>query len=129
MHDIIDKMGAASAKAQQLPAIITTAGRLFTSDNRLYLRAEGNKVLGLLKVGMKKLFIRNEMGSIKEISPLCVLDFYVHESVQRGGQGKALFEKMLQSEGVQPEKLGYDRPSPKLLAFLAKHYGLKRYVP
>lgn len=95
MHDIIDKMGAASAKAQQLPAIITTAGRLFTSDNRLYLRAEGNKVLGLLKVGVKKLFIRNEMGSIKEISPLCVLDFYVHESVQRGGQGKALFEKML----------------------------------
>jgi alpha-tubulin N-acetyltransferase 1 len=36
---------------------------------------------------------------------------------------------MLQAEGVRPEKLGYDRPSEKLLAFLAKHYGLKRYVP
>ena len=112
-----------------MPAIITTASRLFTSDNRLYLRAEGNKVIGLLKVGVKKLFIRNELGGIKEISPLCVLDFYVHESVQRGGNGKALFEKMLEIEGVKPEKLGYDRPSEKLLAFLAKHYGLKRYVP
>jgi alpha-tubulin N-acetyltransferase 1 len=59
------------------------------------MRVEGNKVLGLLKVGMKKLFIRNEAGTIKEITPMCVLDFYVHESVQRGGQGRLLFEKML----------------------------------
>ena len=95
----------------------------------MYLKAEGNKVLGLLKVGVKKLFIRNEMGNIKEISPLCVLDFYVHESVQRNGLGKALFEKMIEYESVKPEKLGYDRPSEKLLGFLAKHYGLKRYVP
>lgn len=36
---------------------------------------------------------------------------------------------MLQTENVNPEKLGYDRPSEKLLGFLAKHYGLKRYVP
>jgi alpha-tubulin N-acetyltransferase 1 len=36
---------------------------------------------------------------------------------------------MLEVEGVKPEKLGYDRPSEKLLGFLAKHYGLKRYVP
>ena len=83
--EIIDKIGAASSKAQGLPAIITSASRLFTSDTRLYLRAEGNKVLGLLKVGIKKLFIRNETGTIKEISPLCVLDFYIHESVQRSG--------------------------------------------
>jgi alpha-tubulin N-acetyltransferase 1 len=86
-------------------------------------------VLSLLKVGVRKLFIRNETGSIKEISPLCVLDFYVNESVQRSGQGKQVFEKMLEKEAVRPEKLGYDRPSEKLLAFLAKHYGLKRYVP
>lgn len=129
MHDIIDKIGTASAKAQGLPAVITTSSRLFTSDNRLYLKAEGTKVIGLLKVGRKNLFIRNEMGQIKEIKPLCVLDFYVHESVQRGGYGKALFEKMLQVEGISPEKLGYDRPSDKLLGFLSKHYGLKRYVP
>ena len=36
---------------------------------------------------------------------------------------------MLATEKIYPEKLGYDRPSPKLLAFCAKHYGLKKYVP
>lgn len=25
------------------------------------------------------------------------------------------------------ELLGYDRPSPKLLSFLSKHYGLRKY--
>jgi len=86
-------------------------------------------VLGLLKVGEKKLFIRNEAGSIKEITPICVLDFYVHESCQRGGIGKGLFEHMLAREHASPEKLAYDRPSSKLFGFLAKHYGLKHYVP
>lgn len=129
LFEIIDRMGEASSKSQGLPSIITSASRMFTSDNRLYLRVEGNKVIGLIKVGKKKLFIRNEMAVIREINPLCVLDFYVHESVQRGGHGKGLFEKMLECEKQRPEKLGYDRPSEKLIAFLAKHYGLKKYVP
>ena len=59
---------------------------------------------------------------------MCVLDFYVHESVQRGGQGKQIFEEMLYREGVRAEKLAYDRPSEKLIGFLGKHYGLKNYV-
>jgi alpha-tubulin N-acetyltransferase 1 len=58
-----------------------------------------------------------------------VLDFYVHESMQRGGHGKALFELMLQTENLTAAQLGYDRPSEKLISFLAKHYGLKNYVP
>jgi alpha-tubulin N-acetyltransferase 1 len=62
IYEIIDKIGAASSKAQGLPSIITSASRLFTSDNRLYMRSEGNKVMGLLKVGVKKLFIRNDAG-------------------------------------------------------------------
>ena len=85
-------------------------------------------MIGLLKVGKRNLFI-NYHGTIKEIKPLCVLDFYVHNTVQRGGHGKAIFEKMLSSEGVRPEKLAYDRPSEKLIGFCAKHYGLKAYVP
>jgi alpha-tubulin N-acetyltransferase 1 len=36
---------------------------------------------------------------------------------------------MLKAEGVRPEKLGYDRPSEKLIGFLGKHYGLKKYIP
>ena len=52
------------------------------------MSVKGNQCLGFLKVGKKNLFIRNESGAIKEIKPLCVLDFYVHESVQRIGLGR-----------------------------------------
>ena len=78
---------------------------------------------------MKKLFVRNRAGLIVEMNPLSVLDFYVHESVQRGGHGKELFEKMLKTEGIEPRKIAYDRPSPKLKGFLSKYYGLKNHVP
>lgn len=30
-------------------------------------------------------------GELREIQPICVLDFYVHESCQRQGIGKELF--------------------------------------
>ena len=30
-----------------------------------------------------------------EVNPLCVLDFYIHESHQRTGCGKKMFEHML----------------------------------
>ena len=57
-------------------------------------------------------------GGLVEISPLCVLDFYVVEGHQRGGLGRQLFDQMLSKEDVKPERLGYDRPSPKLIGFL-----------
>ena len=60
LFEIIDRMGQASSKAQGLGATITTADKLFTSDNRLYLRSEADRVIGLLKVGKRKLFIRND---------------------------------------------------------------------
>jgi hypothetical protein len=99
------------------------------TDHRIYLKFKGKKVIGFLKIGKKKLFIRDEIGNIKEISPMCVLDFYVHESQQRSGVGKILFDKMLENENTEPRKLGYDRPSNKLIGFLGKHYGLIDYVP
>ena len=37
--------------------------------------------------------------------------------------------KMLLMEGVQPNKIAYDRPSPKLLGFLKKHFGLSFFIP
>ena len=119
-------MGEASAKAQKLPQVITTTSRLFTSDNKVFLRTYANKVIGFIKTGRRNLFCHTA-GGMKEIKPLCVLDFYVHESMQRGGHGKALFELMLEVEKVTPDKLAYDRPSPKLIGFCAKHYGLKSY--
>lgn len=115
-----------------------------SSEHRLYLKVDSKSVLGLLKVGEKNLFYHDNMGNIKELHPLCVLDFYVHESMQRMGVGKVmlnilsvclnellkeLFEKMLQTENVSPAQLAYDRPSPKLIGFLKKHYGLMSYIP
>lgn len=52
-------------------------------------------VVGLLKVGRKKLYVFDAAGAHHEMQPLCVLDFYVHESKQRVGCGKALYEHML----------------------------------
>ena len=42
-------------------------------------------------MGKKRLFVRNRTGDMIEMNPLSCLDFYVHESVQRGGHGKDLF--------------------------------------
>lgn len=127
----VDAMGHASAKAQGLGAVITTTAKLVSSDHRLYLAVSSDRVtlLGLLKVGPKHLFIRNESGVVKEIDPLCVLDFYVSEACQRQGIGQRMFEYMLAREGQSAVSLGYDRPSPKFIAFLAKHYGLRDYTP
>ncbi len=36
---------------------------------------------------------------------------------------------MLEQEQAQPARLAYDRPSPKLIGFLKKHYGLVEFVP
>lgn len=93
------------------------------------MKVEGNKALGFIKIGVKQLFHRDLLGNIKKINPLCVLDFYVHESLQRCGIGKQIFEKMLGLEGKNPENLAIDRPSQKFLNFLKKHYGLVNYIP
>ena len=40
-----------------------------------------------------------------------------------------MFRHMLEAECVAPQQLAYDRPSPKLIGFMAKHYNLSRFVP
>ncbi len=129
LRQLIDALGEASARAQRLPSVITTYDKLRTSGNqRLYLVARDGLGLGLLKMGVKKLFVRTETGRTVEMDPLCCLDFYVHESQQRRGMGKRVFEYMLRNEAVEPRKLAYDRPSPKLIGFMAKHYRLSSFV-
>ena len=50
------------------------------------------RILGLLKTGRKKLYLRMEDAKYHAREPVCVLDFYVHEPHQRGGIGSALFQ-------------------------------------
>ena len=138
---MINAIGDRSAYAQGLvgqgnrPNPITQAHTLGETSARLYLLAQagptGEPVLvGLLKVGTKQLFHFDAHGRTRELANQpCVLDFYIHEQYQRGGFGKVLFGAMLAHEGVQPERFAYDRPSPKLIGFLRKHYGLAEFVP
>jgi alpha-tubulin N-acetyltransferase 1 len=53
-------------------------------------------VVGILKVGAKHLYVYDSSGQVHERTSLCVLDFYVHESKQRLGYGKRLFDTMLE---------------------------------
>ncbi|XP_017566915.1 alpha-tubulin N-acetyltransferase 1 isoform X3 [Pygocentrus nattereri] len=132
---VIDELGKASAKAQQLPAPITSAAKLQSNRHYLYLLKDGERnggrgvAVGYLKVGYKKLFLLDQRGAHVETEPLCVLDFYVTENLQRHGYGLELFRFMLEHKKVEPEQMAYDRPSPKFLAFLEKHFELKHSVP
>eukprot|EP00929_Paragymnodinium_shiwhaense_P075713 TRINITY_DN38744_c0_g1_i1.p1 TRINITY_DN38744_c0_g1~~TRINITY_DN38744_c0_g1_i1.p1 ORF type:complete len:516 (-),score=119.82 TRINITY_DN38744_c0_g1_i1:201-1748(-) len=138
---VLDAMGKASATAQSLKKPITH-GTPYLGDQRIYIVVEGNFALGFLKVGKKTLFVAppTHQGSASrrcdvkddnfvEISPVCALDFYVTETRQRGGLGRKLFDAMLKGEGVVPAQMAYDRPSPKLIGFLGKHFGLVKYQP
>ncbi|XP_042869328.1 alpha-tubulin N-acetyltransferase-like isoform X4 [Penaeus japonicus] len=135
LYQIINAIGEASSFAQGLNNVITTADKLQSSDHFLYLMKERDDsigqtlVVGMLKIGRKKLFLLNEEQRTRECAPLCVLDFYIHESRQRRGYGRRLFDYMLREQNVRPEHMAVDKPSDKFLAFLRKHYGLSRTIP
>ncbi|KAJ7317252.1 hypothetical protein JRQ81_003414 [Phrynocephalus forsythii] len=127
-------------QAQNLPTPITSASRMQTNRHVLYILKDSEAktagkgaIIGFLKVGYKNssllLFFQDRHGAHNEVEPLCVLDFYIHESLQRHGYGKELFHYMLQRERVQPYQLAVDRPSEKLLCFLRKHYSLRDTIP
>ncbi len=83
MEVVVNEMGNRSAKAQGLGAVITTLEKILSTDQKLYVHRSEKSVSGILKVGKKKLFIREaSSGRMHEIEPLCALDFYVHETVQ-----------------------------------------------
>ncbi|XP_022235566.1 alpha-tubulin N-acetyltransferase 1-like isoform X2 [Limulus polyphemus] len=135
LEQVIDALGEASGKAQGLQTAITNASKLQNSNHWMYImkNSEINNsrgaVIGFLKIGRKKLFIVDEYGEIRELWPLCVLDFYIHDSCQRQGYGLQVFKTMLKVEAVSPEELAIDRPSHRFLAFLKKHFGLEYTIP
>ena len=97
VRHVLDTMGKRSMVAQGLSKPITSCSGMRCGDFRLYLSiGAGGAVRGLLKVGTKQLFVRRKPDAeYCQVSPLCVLDFYVHEGCQRGGVGASLFEHML----------------------------------
>jgi len=130
LGDAIDAAGVRSMKAQGLSKPITSYTQMLTCDNRLFLSVERGAVRGLIRVGDRQLFLRRKSDAdYTQVRPLCVLDFYVCESLQRSGEGKLLFEHMRQHERVEAASLGYDRPSGKFLGFLRRHFGLSSFTP
>ena len=93
-------------------------------------RTQARLLVAILKVGEKNLYHWSQQGEVRNLVDMpCVLDFYVEESFQRQGAGRALFDAMLAAERTTPEQLAYDRPSPKLLRFMGKHFRLTKYAP
>jgi len=130
--EIMDVVGKASALAQSLHTVITSAEKLRSGEEQVvYFLCDFsvNQVVGLLKIGRKKLFVYDQQGVQHELNPLCILDFYVHESRQRVGCGKVLFDAMLANEHVDVKHLAIDRPSDKFIYFLRKHYQLTKMIP
>ncbi|AAZ10175.1 alpha-tubulin N-acetyltransferase, putative [Trypanosoma equiperdum] len=127
----INTLGKRSKEAQSLNTILTSVPRLRENrDARLYLLCHGGRGVGILKIGVKRLFVvPPSHAGLMEIEPVCVLDFFVDTSNQRQGYGKILFEHMLAFERLSPGDVAIDRPSVKFLAFLRKHYGLVEYTP
>ncbi|KAK6113983.1 Touch receptor neuron protein Mec-17 family protein [Brugia pahangi] len=133
----INNMGALSIAAQGLKRVLTTYDKIINSDDGqvLYLlwrKNPNNKnasvIIGLLKIGYKNLYLTDESMQTFQVSPLCVLDFYVHDTLQRQGYGHALFDYMLKQENSSAENVAIDKPSQSLLQFMNKHYHLNEPI-
>ncbi|XP_026818276.1 alpha-tubulin N-acetyltransferase 1-like [Rhopalosiphum maidis] len=130
---IIDEIGKMSAVAQELELPITSADKLINSDHVIYMMTEQNTpinfvVVGILKMGWKKLYLYNKNGTRSETMVYCLLDFYIHESKQRQGYGKRLVEYMLQDMKLDVKQLVIDTPTTTLLQFMWKNFHLSKLV-
>ena len=128
IKEILDKMGELSSKSQNLLVNITTTSKFFPSDQCLIIKADKNKVLGYIKVGPKRLFLRDRICNYHERKTLCVLDFYIYDTEQRTGLGIEIFDFMLNYKNVEPGELAYDRPTLRFLSFLKRNYGLENFI-
>lgn len=61
LSKIIATLGDSSAAAQKLKQVITTPSKFYSSDQRLFLKVIGNKALGFVKVGERKLFYHDHV--------------------------------------------------------------------
>lgn len=91
VNEILDKMGFESARQQRLQTLETSAHKFFVSNNKIFILARANTVIGYIKIGFKRMNLRDKNHQYYELSPLCILDFYVYGPLQRSGYGKVNF--------------------------------------
>ncbi|KAG0016865.1 Alpha-tubulin N-acetyltransferase 1 [Podila clonocystis] len=151
---IVDALGEASAKAQELPTSITQRQRLAKNPTqRVYILRTGldsgeDQWLDQLQIGSplmkeaikKSCLDRNgpsvepsedDQDSIQGEAPMIQTKSRSEEKgVYVAGMLKIGEKKLfIVVEDVEPNQIAYDRPSPKLYQFLSKHFGLDRHLP
>jgi len=128
--EVINALGVLSAYAQNLKLPITSLEKLQkTSDQTIYILVDLNtgkgRAIGFLKIGFKDLYLFDSSGHRHfEEKTSVILDFFIHNSFQRRGCGKKLFDHMLKEEHLDIKKVCVDKPSTKMLSFLNKNYNL-----
>lgn len=85
---ILDLIGEQSSKEQGLNIIKTNSQKFFTSHDRIFIKADKNVVIGFLRVGKRKLFVKDDNNNYSNEEPVCVIDFHVVKSYERQGYGK-----------------------------------------
>lgn len=124
---VLDGMGRGSQAAQGLPAPVTSLAYIRDAHHFLLLAIDGDRCLGILKGGVKHLFMLDSEHETHEMDATCCLDFYTHESARRRGIGTRLFRAMEHHTRIAAPGWAFDRPSPRLLAFLAGVYGMQGF--
>ncbi|XP_050442442.1 alpha-tubulin N-acetyltransferase 1-like [Adelges cooleyi] len=130
---IVDCMGNASAKAQNLKSPVTSAEKLVNSNHMLYVMTEHPEegrfaVVGILKMGLINLTLYDKEGSCSDEIVYYLLDFYIHEKRQRKGYGKRLLEYMFMDTDTEAKHLAIEKPTKVFLQFMWKHYNLSKLV-
>ncbi|KAG0086742.1 Alpha-tubulin N-acetyltransferase 1 [Podila epicladia] len=150
---IVDALGEASAKAQELPTSITQRQRLAKNPTqRVYILRTGldsgeDQWLDQLRIGSplmkeaikKSILDRNgpsqepseDHNNVQEETPRIQTKSRSEEKgVYVAGMLKIGEKKLfIVVESIEPNQIAYDRPSPKLYQFLSKHFGLDRHLP
>ena len=123
-----DRLVQQSAESQNLLHPITCWGKLSMSSDKVFILIDHDEVAGYIRTGRRKLYLTADPCAVP-LQPFtvdCVLDFFVEK--QRQGNGKYLFENFLNSQNVNVESVAFDRPSPKLVSFLTKHFNISDLV-
>ncbi|EUD68072.1 alpha-tubulin N-acetyltransferase [Plasmodium inui San Antonio 1] len=136
----VDDMGLLSSAEQHLSGILTTLDSVTDQDNTLYCLTQQGELIGMLKIGTKRLYLYNG----KDLH--CGSYFYIQRDFRKRGLGLVsttpthverkemnvekgvnvliaeLFNFMLRDKAISPSRLCYDNPSYKLRSFLKKHF-------
>jgi len=88
---ILDCIGEESSKQQGLNVVKTSFYKFFHSQDRMFIKAEKNVIIGYLRVGKRRIFIRDEQNNYFQEDPITVIDFYIVKNYERQGFGKVSF--------------------------------------